>query len=398
VIFQSPVALTLTNIMALVGNLKELPFTDLLQLCCAFRGTTHIKLDFGSNSGSVFLKNFEIIDAEIGDLKGEQAFYKILLQTDGKFLTETDPKFSPVRTINRSWADLLFDGRRLVSKTQKQTAEINPPKPAYLKDEILDLPETTVSDTSNKSTLKNEIADTDDIIISDTSDELIDSGLNQQAFNEDEDEMMILKPLYKPTNFVSNLQITDETEDEEDVMILKTSNKSVLEDEILDVAEEIIVFDTSDNLTDPVLNLQPVDEVNEQTNAHFSSEDTGQFELDIQNSSNEHDALLQKLLSSGVVKGGVVIDEDGSTICEISENNPKLNRLALLVKGIENIVMPTFNLGELNGAVLEMQQKSLLVKNFQNLSLVFARPERVPIVRAFEGVQKAFEGAFGLPK
>jgi Domain of unknown function (DUF4388) len=398
VLFQSPVALTLTNIMALVGNLKELPFTDLLQLCCAFRGTTHIKLDFGNNSGSVFLKNFEIIDAEIGDLKGEQAFHKILLQKDGKFLTETDPKFSPVRTINRSWADLLFDGRRLIGKTQAETSDTEPPKPTYLKDEILEVQEITVSDISDKLTLKDEISGADEIMISDTSDESIDSVKNLQSFDEieDEEEMIVLNTSYRSANFVSILQPFDGIEDEDDVMVLNNSPKSTLEDDILDVEE--IVSDTLDKSTDFDLSELTVDEINNQTNVHSSSEDNAQFELDVQNSSNEHDALLQNLLSSGVVKSGVVIDEDGSTICEISENDPNIKQLASLVKNIEDIVMSTFYLGDLNGAVLEIQQTSLLIKNFQNLSLVFSRPERVPIVRAFDGVQKAFEGALGLPK
>jgi hypothetical protein len=308
--------------MALVGNLKELPFTDLIQLCCAFRGTTHIKLDFGDNSGSVFLKNFEIIDAEIGNLKGEQAFYEILLQKDGKFWTETDPKFSPERTINRSWQHLLFDRMQPVNKTQSKATDLTLPEPLYLKDEV-----------------------------------------------EDADEVMIIKP----------------------------SHKSTLKNET-PVADEILVLDIFDNPTDSGSNRQIIDEIENQAEDHSLLEDNQEFELAVQNSSDEHDALLQRLLSSGVVKGGVVIDEDGSTICEISENDPNIKQLASLVKGIENIVMSTFFLGDLNGAVLEIQQTSLLVKNFQNLSLVFSRPERVPIVRAFDGVQKAFEGALGLPK
>jgi Domain of unknown function (DUF4388) len=373
VFFQSPVDLTLTNIMALVGNLRELPFTDLIQICCAFRGTTHIKLDFGDNSGSVFLRNFEIIDAEIGDLKGEKAFYKILLQKDGKFLTETDPKFSPIRTINRSWGDILFDGMRLV----RETTAIDPPKPLSLQSEISDTEdEIIVLETLDESTVQTEITEAEEIAISETSGKSIDSGSSRQTVDdiEDEEEIMVVNTPRKPTDFTSNRQAVDEDEDE--IMVLKASSEST-------------GFDS---------NLLEVDEINNQTTVHFSSEDNGQFELDVQNSSDEHDALLQKLLSSGVVKGGVVIDENGSTICELSENDPKMNRLAFLVKGIEDIVMPAFNLGDLNGAVLEIQQKSLLVKNFQNLSLVFTRPERVPIVRAFEGVQKAFEGALGLPK
>jgi hypothetical protein len=283
--------------MALVGNLRELPLTELIQICCAFHNTTHIKLDFGNSSGSVFLKNWEIIDAEIGDLKGEKAFYKILSHKDGNFVTETNTDFSPMRTIERSWRELLYESMRLVNEE------------------------------------KIEVADSNSLHTS-------------------------------------------------------PSQKEILED------DEVIDLEILDKSTNSDLNQQLVDEVKNQTNVHFSSEDKEQFELGVQNSSDEHDALLQKLLSSGVVKGGVVIDEDGSTICEISENDPKIKQLASMVKGIEDIVMSTFYLGDLDGAILEIEQKSLLVKNFQNLSLVFARPERVPIVRAFEGVQKAFEGAF----
>jgi predicted regulator of Ras-like GTPase activity (Roadblock/LC7/MglB family) len=287
--------------MALVGNLRDLSFTDLVQTCCTARSTAHISLDFGDDTGSVFLKNGEIIAAEIGNLKGEKAFYKILLQQSGKFSTESNPEFLPEPTITRSWRHLLLDGM-------------------YLLDEIV-----------------------------------------MGVTNPD-----LLEP-------------------------------SFLEDETAS-ANETFVFNALDKSFDSGSNRYLIDEHNAQIKNYFSSEDKGLLELAVQNSSDEHDALLQNLLSSGVVKGGVVVDEDGSTICEINENDPKISRLAFLVKGIEDVVMSAFNLGELNGAVLEVQQKSLLIKNFQNLSLVFARPELVPIVRAFDGVQKAFEGALGLPR
>lgn len=287
--------------MALTGNLRELPFTDLVQTCCSARSTTHISFDFGDDMGSIFLQNGEIIAAETGNLKGEKAFYKILLRQEGSFLAESNPEFLPKPTITRSWRHLLLDGMRLIDEIQMGIADPDSLEPSYLD----------------------------------------------------------------------------------------------LEDEITD---ETIVFDTLDKPLDSISSSHLIDENKSQIKGHFSSEDKDLFELAAQNSSDEHDALLQNLLSSGVVKGGVVIDEDGSTICEINENDPRINRLAFLVKGVEDIVMSAFNLGELNGAVLEVQQKSLLIKNFQNLSLVFARPERVPIVRAFEGVQKAFEGALGLTK
>lgn len=280
--------------MALVGNLSELSFTDLVQTCCRARRTTHISLDFGDDTGSVFLKNGEIIAAECGNLKGEKAFFKILQKQEGKFLTDSAPEFLPEPTISRSWRHLLIDGMRLLDEIKTGVADDN---------------------ISEFAIFDDEVVATDENIVLDSFD-----GLNEAG------------------HYIAN------------------ENKVRI-------------------------------------NGHFSSEDRGLYELAVRNSSGVHDTLLKNLLSSGVVKGGVVIDEDGSTVCEINENDPKINKLAFLVKGIEDVVMSAFNLGELEGAVLEIQEKALLIKNFQNLSLVFARPERVPIVRAFEGVKKAFEGA-----
>jgi hypothetical protein len=268
--------------MALIGNLTELPFVDLVQTCCLSHSTTHISLNFGKNKGSVFLLNGEIIDAAIEDLRGEEAFYKILQEDGGSFLTQSNPSFVPARTINRSWQHLLLDGMRLLDET------------------------------------KNGLIAPD---------------------------------------------LSDETSNQDEKMVLNS-------------------FDSNKNsLIDPA-----------------KSDERTMFELAAQNSSDEHGSLLQNLLSSGVVERGIVVDNNGSTICEINESHSDLDKFAFLVKEIKEIVMPSFHLGELNGAVLEVRQKSLLVKQFQNLSLVFARPNDVPIVRAFDAVDRAFEGALGISK
>lgn len=112
----------------------------------------------------------------------------------------------------------------------------------------------------------------------------------------------------------------------------------------------------------------------------------------------EHDLLLRELCATGIMQNGVVIDEDGSVICEVGESGATVAKLAFLIHGLETVALPGFGLGEFQGAVLEINDKSLMIARSHDLTCAFFRPHRVPKVRAFDEIHRAFERVFNLTK
>jgi hypothetical protein len=110
----------------------------------------------------------------------------------------------------------------------------------------------------------------------------------------------------------------------------------------------------------------------------------------------EHDLLLRELVSTGVVQSGVVVDEEGSILCEIGDGGENIAKLAFLIQGLEAVVLPGFELGEFQGATLEVNSQALMITRSHNLSCAFFRPTRVPKVRAFDEVNKAFNRVFSI--
>lgn len=90
---------------------------DIIQLECMCGNSTTLKVTSGSVKASIFIKDGEIIDAEIGDLRGEIAFKKILKLKSGGF------EFLPLpqnreRTIFASYNGLLLDAAQTIDEIQ----------------------------------------------------------------------------------------------------------------------------------------------------------------------------------------------------------------------------------------------------------------------------------------
>ncbi|MGZ3480594.1 MAG: response regulator [Myxococcaceae bacterium] len=92
------------------GSLSDLGVVDLVQTFEVGRKTGSIRLD-GERSGTIYFRDGRVIDAELGRLAGENAFYRMLNTFEGNF----EVQFVPVERAERievSTQGLLLEGMR----------------------------------------------------------------------------------------------------------------------------------------------------------------------------------------------------------------------------------------------------------------------------------------------
>jgi hypothetical protein len=97
--------------MSLQGSLKHLQLADVIQLISVSgkTGMFHLKKD--EHLGQIYLKDGNIVHAELDEIKGEEAVYELAIWNDGEFHFEPDVE-PAVRTISKSNTNLLMEAAR----------------------------------------------------------------------------------------------------------------------------------------------------------------------------------------------------------------------------------------------------------------------------------------------
>jgi len=97
--------------MAFQGSLKELPLPDIIQLVSVSGKTGKFTLAREAEQGFIFLKNGQMVHAQVGDLVGEEAIYALAIWNRGDF--QFTPGEEPARqTITKSNTNLLMEAAR----------------------------------------------------------------------------------------------------------------------------------------------------------------------------------------------------------------------------------------------------------------------------------------------
>jgi len=97
--------------MALQGSLTELSLPDVIQLVSVSGKTGAFHIDRDGERGRIFLQSGQIVDAEVGSLRGEHAVYEMATWSRGYFTFKPDEACSET-TINASNATLMMEAAR----------------------------------------------------------------------------------------------------------------------------------------------------------------------------------------------------------------------------------------------------------------------------------------------
>jgi CheY-like chemotaxis protein len=106
------------------GSLSDLGVVDLVQTFEVGRKTGLIRLD-GERSGTIYFRDGRVIDAELGRLAGENAFYRMLNTFEGDFEVQFVPVDRPER-IEVSTQGLLLEGMRRLDEWGRMLEQLPP--------------------------------------------------------------------------------------------------------------------------------------------------------------------------------------------------------------------------------------------------------------------------------
>ncbi len=93
------------------GRLSEMSLSDIIQILATSGKTARIALVRGGDEGSIWLREGNIVHAELGTEQGEEAFYGLIPWNDGEFQIDTGAA-APLETIDAGYESLILEGLR----------------------------------------------------------------------------------------------------------------------------------------------------------------------------------------------------------------------------------------------------------------------------------------------
>ena len=166
--------------MALTGELTDLSLAELIEFFCNQRKTGRLTVAYPQAPAYFYLVSGSVVHASIGELRGIEAVYYALTQSNANFNFSSAYE-APDHTINQPWTSVVLEGLRrmdeginprnpfpgmpepVVAKASEHRAKppmsldsVAPPAPepkpkAVLAEEAVTLPEPTVSAESTES-------------------------------------------------------------------------------------------------------------------------------------------------------------------------------------------------------------------------------------------------------
>jgi hypothetical protein len=97
--------------MSLQGSLSELPLPDVIQLVSVSGKTGAFEIQREHENGRIYLRDGQIVDASVGDLRGDHAVYEMAIWSQGTFLFKPGEECDEV-TIHLSNAALMMEAAR----------------------------------------------------------------------------------------------------------------------------------------------------------------------------------------------------------------------------------------------------------------------------------------------
>lgn len=110
--------------MAFQGSLKELPLPDIIQLVSVSGKTGKFTLARDDERGFIYLKNGQMVHAEIADLIGEEAIYALAIWNHGDFQFAAGVE-ADQQTITRSNTNLLMEAARRLDEWRVLSKKIS---------------------------------------------------------------------------------------------------------------------------------------------------------------------------------------------------------------------------------------------------------------------------------
>src|SRR5215475_2964345 len=106
------------------GRLEEMSMTDLLQSLEMGQKSCRLRVRHNGEQGELFFSGGQCRDAQIGNIEGDDAVYKIILWTAGDFEIDFNAANASTRTTTtRGTTGLLMEAMRLMDESSRDAVE-----------------------------------------------------------------------------------------------------------------------------------------------------------------------------------------------------------------------------------------------------------------------------------
>jgi CheY-like chemotaxis protein len=106
------------------GRLEEMSMTDLLQSLEMGQKSCRLQVRQNGEQGELYFASGQCRDAQIGDIQGDDAVYKVILWTAGEFEIDFNAANASTRTTTtRGTTGLLMEAMRLMDESTRDTVE-----------------------------------------------------------------------------------------------------------------------------------------------------------------------------------------------------------------------------------------------------------------------------------
>jgi hypothetical protein len=97
--------------MALKGELTDLSLAELIEFFCNQRKTGRLTVSYPQSPAYFYLQSGSVVHASVGSLRGIEAVYYALTQSNASFNFSTAYE-APAQTINQPWTSVVLEGLR----------------------------------------------------------------------------------------------------------------------------------------------------------------------------------------------------------------------------------------------------------------------------------------------
>src|ERR1041385_5771464 len=106
------------------GRLEEMSMTDLLQSLEMGQKSCRLVVRHGGEQGELFFTGGQCRDAQIGNIEGDEAVYKVILWSEGEFEIDFNAANASSRTTTtRGTTGLLMEAMRIMDEASRDAVE-----------------------------------------------------------------------------------------------------------------------------------------------------------------------------------------------------------------------------------------------------------------------------------